>query len=266
MRQYRYSVFARCLFLIISVKAHAELDLGSIDIFSQNNASSPVPKGFVPGVAVIGGQARYDAQKNDALVVPGAVYFGNQFMYLGDRARYYFHLDDTVAAYGYGRVRFGNLDPDDSSAFDGMEKRKWEFEAGAGATIITPYALLSARIASDVSGRSNGQEALLWADFPIIMDKLLVMPGMGMMIRSDRLANYYFGGVSANEATPRRQQWDTGTTYSPMAAVITSYRWSSRWVSMVAANYELYDKDIADSPLVQHRGELYAIAAVGYIW
>ncbi len=107
-----------------------------------------------------------------------------------------------------------------------MEQRKGEFEAGIGATLITPYALLSARISSDVTGRSNGQELLLWADFPVIKDNLLIMPGMGLMIRSSNMANYYFGGVSASEATSQRPQWDTGTTVSPMAAIITSYRFS----------------------------------------
>ena len=68
------------------------------------------------------------------------------------------------------------------------------------------------------------------------------------------------------EATSQRPQWDTGTTVSPMAAIITSYRFSPHWVGMFAANYELYDKDIADSPLVQHNGELYGILAVGYSW
>ncbi|AHX61766.1 MltA-interacting protein MipA [Aeromonas media WS] len=80
------------------------------------------------------------------------------------------------------------------------------------------------------------------------------------------MANYYFGGVSGGEATGLRPEWDTGTTLSPMAAIITSYRFSPHWIGMFAANYELYDDDIADSPIVQHDGELYAGFGVGYIW
>lgn len=252
--------------LLLCPSAHADVELGSLDLFAQNNPDSPVPTGLVLGSAVISGQARYKAQDNTTYIVPGAVYFGEQFMFLGDRARYYFHKDDTFAAYGYGRLRFGNLDPDDEAAFKGMDKREWELEAGVGASIITPYALLSARISTDVTGRSNGQELLLWADFPIVMDKLLVMPGMGVMIRSDKMANYYFGGISESEATAQRPAWDTGTTFSPMVGIITSYRFSPQWVGMFAANYEHYDKGIANSPLVQHQGELYAGFAVGYIW
>ncbi|MGU3522769.1 MipA/OmpV family protein [Enterobacteriaceae bacterium C23F] len=251
---------------LLSTSVSAEVDLGSLDILARDNPQSPVPKGFVAGAAGIGGQARYKGQDNTALAIPGALYFGDQLMYLGDRARYYFHYDDNLALYGYGRYRFGNLDPDDADSLHGMHKRKGEFEAGLGATYITPYALLTARFATDVTGRSNGQELLLWADFPILKDNWLVMPGMGMMIRSDKMANYYFGGVSSAEATPQRKAWDTGTTFSPMAAVITTYRFSQHWMGLFAANYELYDKDIADSPVVQHKGEFYVITGVGYTW
>ncbi|HEY2451846.1 MAG TPA: MipA/OmpV family protein [Scandinavium sp.] len=262
----RNAVAVLTALLLTSAGAHADVDLGSIDILSRDNPNSPVPKGFVVGGVAVSGQARYQAQDNNTWFIPGALYFGDNLMYLGDRARYYFHFDDKVAVYGYGRYRFGNLDPDDADSLRGMHKRKGEFEAGIGGTLITPYALLTARFASDVTGQSNGQELLLWADFPIVRDNLLVMPGMGMMIRSDKMANYYFGGVSSDEATPQRKAWDTGTTFSPMAAVVTTYRFSPHWMGLFAANYEFYDKDIANSPIVQHNGEFYVIAGVGYTW
>ncbi|WP_337024918.1 MULTISPECIES: MipA/OmpV family protein, partial [unclassified Pantoea] len=74
--------------------------------------------------------------------------------------------------------------------------------------------LLTTRIVSDVTGHSNGQELLVWADFPIVWDQLLVMPGLGAVVRSDKLANYYFGGVSSSESSSDRNSWDTGTTIS----------------------------------------------------
>ena len=71
-----------------------------------------------------------------------------------------------------------------------LESRAWRSASGeleASVPASSPYALLSTRISTDVTGTaSNGQEWLLWADFPIIRDKLLIMPGMGVMIRSDK--------------------------------------------------------------------------------
>ncbi|HHQ4527839.1 TPA: MipA/OmpV family protein [Aeromonas hydrophila] len=252
--------------LLTVLPARADIDLGSLDLLSSANPSSPVPRGLVGGAVLLGGQARYQAQDNILYPIPGFLYFGEQFMYLGDRTRYYLHKDERVALYGYGRVRFGNLDPADEPAFTGMDERKGQLEGGIGGNLITPYALLTVRASSDISGRSKGQELLLWADFPILRDKLLIMPGMGLMLRSDKLANYYFGGISESEATAQRPAWDTGSTLSPMAALITSYRFSPNWIGMFAMNYEWYDGDIEHSPLVQHTGELYAGVGIGYIW
>lgn len=252
--------------LLTVLPARADIDLGSLDLLSSANPSSPVPRGLVAGAVLLGGQARYQAQDNTLYPIPGFLYFGEQFMYLGDRARYYLHKDKRVALYGYGRVRFGNLDPADEPAFTGMDERKGQLEGGIGGNLITPYALLTVRANSDISGRSKGQELLLWADFPILRDKLLIMPGMGLMLRSDKLANYYFGGIAEHEANAQRPAWDTGATLSPMAALITSYRFSPDWIGMFAMNYEWYDGDIEHSPLVQHTGELYAGVGIGYIW
>ncbi|WP_373976155.1 MipA/OmpV family protein [Chitinibacter sp. SCUT-21] len=249
-----------------AIPAKAEIDFGSLDSFASDSDSSPVPNGVVLGGVVLGGQARYQAQDNSFYAIPGMIYFGERLMYLGDRARYYVYKEGNVAAYLYGRVRFSNLDPEETAAFAGMKKRDWQLEGGAGANIVTPYALLTIRAASDITGTSKGQEALFWADFPIVKDNLLIMPGAGVMVRSANMANYYFGGVSASEATATRAAWDTGTTVSPMTALITSYRFNKNWIGMAAVNYEFYDSDIKNSPLVQHSGEFYAGLGLGYIW
>lgn len=262
----RHACLPALLSLLLIAPARADIDIGALSAFSSDSPSSPIPKGLVLGGVVLGGQARYQHQDDALLPIPGALYFGDNLMYLGDRARYYLSRDGGLSTYAFGRVRFGNLDPDDDAYFTGMEKRKGEFEAGFGADLITPYALWSMRATTDVTGTSNGQEVMLWANFPIVRGRLLLMPGAGLMLRSHNLANYYFGGIGADEVAPGRPQWNTGTTLSPMASIIGSYRFSPNWIGGFGLNYERYDDDIADSPLVQHQGEFYAGVGVGYIW
>ena len=50
------------------------------------------------------------------------------------------------------------------------------------------------------------------------------MPGMGMQWRSRRLANYYFGGISEDEAGPEHPAYEVGNALSFSSALITSYR------------------------------------------
>ena len=137
--------------------ASAETDLGSLSLLGAAGEASPVPQGLVLGGVYVGANARYQGQDDTNLLIPGGVYLGERFMYLGDRARYYFYREGRIAAFAYGRVRVGNLDPDDAPELGGMKKRDWEPEAGIGANLVTPYALLTMRAASDVSGTSKGQ-------------------------------------------------------------------------------------------------------------
>lgn len=244
----------------------AEADLGAARSLATDSPDSPVPSGALVGGVVIGSNARYQGQDDMLLPIPGMVYFGDQLLYLGDRGRYYFHQDGDFSAFGYGRFRPGNLDAEDTSELAGMSQRKWELEAGIGASLITPYALLTSRITSDVTGTSDGQELMLWSDFPLMRDKLLVMPGCGLMWRSSNLANYYFGGVSAAEATPDRPAHDTGDTWSLMASLITSYRLNADWLVTVSGSVEQFDQGTADSPIVDHEREYVLLAGVGYVW
>jgi outer membrane protein len=147
-----------------------------------------------------------------------------------------------------------------------MHKRKWEAEAGIGGNLITDFGLFTFRASSDITGTSKGQEALAWVDFPVLFERALVMPGLGVIWRSSRLANYYFGGVGADEAAPGRPAYNTGSTFSPMAAVVTTYRLSKEWIATLSFGYEWYHSGTRNSPLVQHKGEGFAIAGIGYIW
>lgn len=246
--------------------AAAEADLGAARSLASASAEAPVPSGALVGGVVIGSNARYQGQDDLLLPVPGMVYFGDQLLYLGDRARYYFHQDSDFSAFGYGRFRPGNLDPQDTPELAGMDKRKWQLEGGLGASLITPYALLTTRLTSDLTGTSNGQELLLWSDFPLMRDRLLVMPGCGLMWRSSKLANYYFGGVSADEATAERPVHDTGDTWSLMASLVTSYRLNADWLVTLSGSVEQFDEGSADSPLIDHEREYVLLAGVGYVW
>ena len=250
----------------LALSAHAEINLGEVAMMANDAETSPIPQGLVVGGVSLAYNARYEGQANQVWLIPGFIYFGEQLMFLGDRARYYLHKDQNLGVYAYGRVRVGNLNPADTPELAGMKKRQWQLEGGVGANWITPYAMITARVASDITGTSNGQEALLWADFPLVRDRLLIMPGMGVMWRSSNMANYYFGGVSAAEASATRAQHDTGATLSPMAALITSYRFNKNWLGMAVLNIEHFDADIANSPIVQHQNEFTFLAGVGYTW
>ena len=247
--------------------AYADIELSDPSMIDKVNTTSPLPKGFVVGAVGLGYTPRYpDSQARTSYVIPGFIYLGDKVVYLGDRARYYFHRDGDFAAFAFGRLRFGSLEAEDAPTFVGIKKRRAELELGIGANWVTPYALLTTRISTDVTGASGGQEAMVWADFPLVRKDFVVMPGVGLMLRSANLANYYFGGISAEEAIPGRPAHDVGNSLSVVGSVFSAYRINAKWVLMATVAYEHYAPGIRSSPLIKHSGELTGLAGLGYVW
>jgi outer membrane protein len=229
-------------------------------------ARSPIPQGWILGGAAYHGTSTYAAAPPTTLAIPGAIYIGTPWLYLGDRLYYTISNQGPWQFYGRLRVRFGALDPEDEPEWAGMEPRRGQLEAGLGTVLTTPFGLWTARFSSDVSGRSHGTEVLLNWSAPIVGPGWLVMPGLGVFWRSDRLANYYFGGVSPAEAAPGRPAYDVGSTWSWTPQLIASYRFSPRWVGTFLFSYERFADSVRDSPLVDGKGRWDALVAIGYVW
>lgn len=256
---------AAALLVLLHQTAHAE-GLDAIQQILGNRDSSPVPSGWTVGGAAYSGSSPYIAASASNLAIPGGIYIGDRVMYLGDRIFYTFDRQGPVSYFGRLRVRLGNLDPADSPAWTGLTARKGQLEAGLGAVIASPVGLWTTRFSSDISGRSNGTELLLnWAA-PFVRERWMAMPGVGVLWRGRRLANYYFGGVSQAEAAPGRPAYDVGNAWSLVPSLVASYRIDRRWVVGVVLGYEHFSSAIVDSPLIQKSGRYDALVGLGYVW
>lgn len=240
--------------------------LDAIQHVLGNQQTSPVPRGLTLGGAVYNGSSVYSAAGASTMLIPGAIYIGDDWVYLGDRAFYTFARQGPVSFFGRLRVRLGNLDPADHAEWAGMTERKAQLEAGLGAVVVSPVGLWTARFSSDISGRSKGSDVLLNWSAPIVGDRWLLMPGAGVFWRSQRLANYYYGGVSAAEAAPGRPAYDVGDAWSFVPSLIASYRIDANWLAGAVLSYDRFSDSVADSPLVQKKGRYDVLLGLGYVW
>jgi outer membrane protein len=257
--------------LVCTAPAHSQgldgLDaLESVQSILGNAQSSPLPNGWTVGAVGYSGPSVYADGSTSTMLIPGGIYLGSEAMFLGDRAFYTFARDGNLSYFGRARVRLGNLSPQDSPQWTGLEPRPAQLEGGLGSVLISPVGLWSARLSTDISNRSNGSEALLNWSAPLIGERWLAMGSVGLMWRSSSLANYYFGGVSASEATPQRPAYDVGATWSPVISLVTSYRLSPQWLVGGVLSYEAFADSVRESPLVQKNGRYDALLGIGYVW
>ena len=187
-------------------------------------------------------------------------------MYIGDRVLVTAHNADSWHVYGVGRVRFGNLNPSDHPQWAGLQSRRWELEGGGGVVGRTPIGMLTFRVSSDVIKRSRGQEALLSFDIPLLRERFALMPSVALVWRSHNLANYYFGGVSAAEASTLHPAYDVGATLSFSSGMVGTYRFARHWMAVAFASYEHFPGAVEHSPLVGTSGEVFALLGAGYVY
>jgi outer membrane protein len=125
---------------------------------------------------------------------------------------------------------------------------------------------LSAQWSGDVSGRSHGQLMDMTLLMPYYKNNFLFAPAIGLSWRNRNLSNYYFGGVTASEATLDIPAYDTGSTLSHQLMLTMGYRLNERWYIGGSVHYEHLDKAIANSPIVQRAEEMSYFLGVGYHW
>ncbi len=233
---------------------------------SMNDLSEQIPQGFIVGGLALYTEPRYDLDVSNSAVYPGFVYLGDRFYFLGDRARYTFARGEKVSLSVNARVRFGNLDPNDNPDFANLNERKTELEMGLGISAITPIGFLTGSWSADVSGRSKGQLANVSLYIPYYKNNFLFMPILGVNWRSGALSNYYFGGVSTQEASSNIAAYDTGSTISPNLMLTMAYRINENWLIGGSAYYEHLDESIANSPIVLGGEEMTYYLGAGYYW
>lgn len=261
----RHALFSLATIAVLPL-AQADINIDALQLIVSKQDTSPLPQGWTVGAVAYTGSSPYQAGNSSTLGIPGAIYVGKNFMYLGDRILSTFYENDHFNLYAVGRYRGGNLNPEDHAEWAGLKQRKWQLDAGVGTHIYTPIGMITARVSSDVTGRSKGQDALLWFDAPIVREKWAIMPGMGMIWRSKNLANYYYGGVSNAEAIAARPAYDVGSSLSLSASLIATYRINRHWLAGLGFTLERYSDGIANSPLINKKGEYDLLLGLGYVW
>jgi MipA family protein len=233
---------------------------------SRQNIIDALPKGFILGAAAINVPNRYSESDQNFYAVPGFVYLGDRFFYLGDRASYNLVRGEHLSFNVNARYRFTSLDPEEVPEFNTLNPRDGQLEAGFGLNALTPVGFFTTRINADVSGKSNGYLADATWFLPYYKKGLLIMPAIGFTWYDSNFSNYYYGGVSPEEANPLLPAFDTGSTTSLNGILVVGYRFNPHWFLTGGAIYSRLSSNVADSPVLLGRDTTILFSAFGYIW
>lgn len=246
--------------VLVSFAAHAQDDAGELDQWYRDLAgtgdsdrpaarASSNWRGLV-GAGVLVAQRAHGDTRAAPFPLASISYKDIAYWRMTGGGVWLLTSDDRRARVGIaGKFRRG-YDPDDADGLAGMTPRDPSFEAGVNAVWATRPLILSAAYYADVSGRSDGESALVRVAHAFrVSPRLRVVPSIGAEWLDADVVDYYYG-VHPDEATATRPAYTGKAATNLRAGVATHFALTRAWSLFGGVSYTRLGAGIADSPIV----------------
>jgi outer membrane protein len=205
--------------------------LGAVSLFSE----SPY----------VGGGTRKD-------LLPLYLYEGERFFLRSNRAGVKLWKPDDAQRLELfvGRRLEGYPEDRRPESLDGMEVRSKGVDLGLRYRLQQGNSTWSASAMHDIGSISNGTE--LRADYAWTWrsGRWAVQPGLGIVWRSEKLNDYYFG-VEDFEATADRAAYRAGAGFDTQLSLYASYQILQNWRLLGGVSSVWHSSEIEDSPIAR---------------
>ncbi|WP_115720353.1 MipA/OmpV family protein [Gallaecimonas mangrovi] len=237
------------------------LTLASTSAVAEQEATRSV------GIGVIESPSPYVGVDKQSLVIPVLGYEGKHFYLRGPSAGYYLVKNKAFSLAAGLQLGPSRLDPDksDDNRMKQLDDRRYSILGGLRATIRTPLGGFEGVVATDVSGRHDGQYAEFNYKYPIIRtDSFRLVPGIGVAYYSSKYADYYYG-VSADESRKSGfDEYHPGSSTNTFVNVGFNWTLNKSWMLLGSARYTWLDSSLSDSPIVNQDYSTSAYLGVVY--
>ena len=195
--------------------------------------------------------------------VPMFSYEGRRFYFRGVAAGYRLFEGTNWSLAPVLSPRFDGYDENDSSALWGMDDRDVSLDAGLAFTLRGDWGVFGAALVTDVLGKHDGQELELSYSKPLRWEKWTIAPALGLHWQSSNLVDYYYG-VRVKERRAGRPAYDADEAVNPFVALRVQRRLGKKWNVLGAIQYEWFDDEISDSPIVDDNYDISVVTGVLY--
>lgn len=216
------------------------------------------------GAAVISSPEPYVGADNETIVVPALSLSYKKFFFRGIVAGYELFERDGFTASAIARARFAGYDADDSRFLSGMEDRRKSADLGLELD-WQPSRWVGFQLtpATDVLGRSDGQEVTFDVYVPLRFGPARIEPRVGAIWQSSDFVDYYYG-VRPEEARPGRPAFRGESAVHLGAGVSLFTPVARRLVLQSFVRVERLDDKIEESPIVDRKTAVTGFAALSY--
>jgi outer membrane scaffolding protein for murein synthesis (MipA/OmpV family) len=162
-----------------------------------------------------------------------------------------------------GRYRFDAYEAGESAELVGIKERKGTVEAGVTASVRLTQVTLSAQVLTDVLDEHGGQVINLRVMKPLRWRMIFLAPYLGASLLSDDFSTYYYG-VDSAEALAGYAPYELDWTVNWQAGLICRIGLSQNLMLNSALGFELFDQEIAGSPIVDQDTRFFGRLGIAY--
>jgi len=183
----------------------------------------------------------------------------------GIQAGYRFFDTEKFSLDARAGIVFNGLDPEDSEALEGMNKRRPSIEGGFVFAWKPGKYRLSTAAYTDLLGRSYGQQAS--TDFSRTWTfnrrQWGFTPSIGVVWQSSNFIDYYYG-VTPEEARPGRPPWE-GHSVVNFRSSLLGYMFITMRLRIAGyVRIQRLDNEILDSPIVDQQRGIFGLVGITY--
>ncbi len=156
-----------------------------------------------------------------------------------------------------GRIQTLGLGGTDNDELLGLEERRWAIEVGPmiGWRRWPLQFLFSSYWG--IPDRHGGTTSELQFSYPLKFERGFIVPSVTLIYMSDDYSNYYFG-VSEEESTPSRPEYEPGAITNTEVGFTIGYELTPKWLLSTTVGVEFLDSAVTASPIVE-RNHLWSV-------
>ncbi len=211
------------------------------------------------GVGVTMTQSPYAGAGSSVSLLPLLNYEGQRLFVRGMTGGVHLYEQEGFALDVIVSGRFDGIDAEDfgrdelaSNGInrDWLDDRDDGLDLGLQASWEGSAGQLRATAKGDISGTSDGYELSLEYGYPLQVAGVTVVPSVAVSYLSDKLGNYYYGTLGAEEARGVAR-YHPDSAVVPSVAVGIAKPLNDRWMLNAEAGYQWLPGNITDSPLTE---------------
>jgi outer membrane protein len=241
---------------------------------SHAQEGKPRDGGWGLGLGIAVRDTLYAGEDNRVQPFPLVTYEGERIHLKGTSVGYKFIDTETITFSAFVAARLDGIEARDFDRRalaargidrDLLEDRDFAADLGLSAVLKTGSAgEFEFDVRGDLTGTSDGYQASVDYRYPLRRGSVTLIPSVGVVALSDKLADYYYGTLS-KEVARGVIDYRPGSTTIARTSLTAIVPTGPRWVLIGSLSADAYPDEITDSPLIDEDAGVVPSLFVGVI-